>query len=519
MSAAPPCLAEPLASPSDSAADAPRPTAPSPVVPVLLLAALFALPLVVALRPIGKPVIDPDVWWHLRTGQWVVEHHTVPTNDPFTTDHKPWVAYSWLYEVVLFGLYQSFGLAGVVVYRAAGALAVVGALYHLVSRRDGHFLRAVAWTAVGTLAIAPLFSERPWLLTIALTIFTTDVVLELRAGKATRLAWLLPAAFAFWASTHIQFVYGLIVLGLACAAPVLDRALGRLPPDTTPADSAAVCCSAGWRRLLLLGAACLLATLLNPYHVRIYGVVLEYATQPGPFRYVNELKAAEFREPTDWLFLALGATAVFALGRRRRLDTFEVLLVVLGGVLAFHARRDLWVLVLASLTVLSGTDRGPVPAAFRVRLNLRHGVAVVGLLAGFAAALAWGRDLSERRLHATVAEAFPARATEVVRERGYPGPLYNDFNWGGFLMWQLPQQTVALDGRTNLHGDERILRIGNTWAGGPGWKDDPDLAAAGVVIADVQTPLAGLLLTDERFTLVHDDPVARVFVRRGVPGP
>jgi len=43
---------------------------------------------------------------------------------------------------------------------------------------------------------------------------------------------------------------------------------------------------------------------------------LEYATQPGPFRFVNELKALEFREISDWLMLALAATATFALGRR-----------------------------------------------------------------------------------------------------------------------------------------------------------------------------------------------------------
>jgi hypothetical protein len=485
---------------------------------VLLLAALFAIPVVTTLRPVGQPVLDPDVWWHLRVGEWVAQHHTTPTHDPLAAGHKPWVAYSWLYEVVLYGLTQAFGLAGILVYRCALAVAAVAALLRLVVRRDDHFLRAALLSGAGALAVAPLFSERPWLLTILLTFLTADVVLYLRAGRPSGLTWLLPLAFIVWANTHIQFIYGLAVLGLACVAPVLDHGLGRRPAEATPADSAAVYGSAGWRRLLILTLTCTLATLVNPYHVRLYGVVLEYATQPGPFRYVNELKALEFREPTDWVVLALAAAATFTLGGRRRVDTFEVLLLGVAGFLAFRSRRDLWLLVMASLAVLAATGRGPVPAAFRVRLTLRRWLAAAGLLVVLAAALWQGRGLRPARLRDTVALVFPARAAAVVQERGYSGPLYNDFNWGGFLAWSLPHLEVVVDGRTNLHGDAHILRIGNTWAGGPGWQDDPDLAAAGVVVADVQTPLAGLLLRDERFRLAHEDAVSRVFVRR-TPGP
>jgi hypothetical protein len=92
--------------------------------------------------------------------------------------------------------------------------------------------------------------------------------------------------------------------------------------------------------------------------------------------------------------------------------------------------------------------------------------------------------------------------------------LYNDFNWGGYLIWALPRLPVALDGRTNLHGDERIFRIERTWAGGKGWEDDPDLAAANVVVADTNAALTSLLRRDGRFEAVYEDAVAVVFVRR-----
>jgi hypothetical protein len=110
---------------------------------------------------------------------------------------------------------------------------------------------------------------------------------------------------------------------------------------------------------------------------------------------------------------------------------------------------------------------------------------------------------------------FPAAAVRFVVGKGYDGPLYNDFNWGGYLIHELPRLPVSIDGRTNLVGDERMLRCGATWSGAPGWHDDPDLTGAGVVIGDVHTALASLLRTDDRFVKVFEDDVACVFVARG----
>src|SRR5262245_45654741 len=181
--------------------------------------ALYAIPLVVAVRPVGEPVLDPDVWWHLRVGQWVVEHRQVTDTDPFSQygQDRPWVAYSWLYEVVLWKLYEAFGLAGVVLYRAGMALAVVAAIHALVRRLERRFLVATALTGVAVLAVAMLFSERPWLFTILFTTLTVHAVVALRDEvPEPRWIWGLPIVFLSWANLHVQFVYGLLVLWVAC---------------------------------------------------------------------------------------------------------------------------------------------------------------------------------------------------------------------------------------------------------------------------------------------------------------
>lgn len=142
------------------------------------------------------------------------------------------MAYSWLYEVAVYSLHAAFGLTGIVLFRMALSLAVVAAIFALVHRLEAppDCRRAVR---LATLAIAMLFSERPWLFTVLFSTLTLHAVLALRDEQRPppRWIWSLPLIFIVWANCHIQFVYGLLLLALAClahaAAAVVRRPLRR----------------------------------------------------------------------------------------------------------------------------------------------------------------------------------------------------------------------------------------------------------------------------------------------------
>ncbi len=428
---------------------------------------------------------------------------TVPATDPFSQHGletgKAWIAYSWLYEVVFYLLYQGLGYSGIFLGRAVLTLAVVAVLHRLIARRESRFVVATGLMGAALLAMLPLLTDRPWMFSILFSALTLDVILDLRNGLPVRRIWLLPLLFALWANIHIQFVHGLFLLGLACVAPLLDHLRGQpLMPR--------------WRTLVAVTAACALATLATPYHVHLSGVVLEYGTHHVPHQLVAEFQALEFRSFWDWSVLALGAAGAFALGRKHNLSAFDVLLFVAGAWFTFRSRRDLWLLVLATFAVVPGTRPGPlaVPVFWPTwRQAVAVAAVVLPLLAGY-----WHYADTDGNVRATLEERYPAKAVAFVREQGCRGPLYNAFDWGGYLIWELPELPVAMDGRTNLHGDARIARAQASWLGQPGWEDDPELAAAGVVIADVSAPLASLLRLDPRFRVAYEDNVAVVFVAR-----
>jgi hypothetical protein len=122
------------------------------------------------------------------------------------------------------------------------------------------------------------------------------------------------------------------------------------------------------------------------------------------------------------------------------------------------------------------------------------------------------RQLSEPELNRFIERHFPAGAVRFINHNKLVGPLYNNLDWGGYLIWSLPGLPVSMDGRTNLHGERRIERSLATWGGYGGWDSDPELMNSRLVIADSERPLTSLLRIDPRFKLVYEDTTSAVFV-------
>lgn len=471
---------------------------------LVLLTVLYLLP---GLQ-VFVPVIDPDIWWHLRTGEWIIEQGAVPWTNPFSSygSDKLLVAFSWLFEVFMYSLHRSFGLWGIVLYSLIFSLLIAVTLHRLVRKYTLPFAGEIALTAAGLLAMKPLMSPRPWLFTILFFILELDILFTVRqSGNLRKLLW-LPPLFMLWANFHLQFVYGLFVLGLATLEPLLERLYQRH-------DSY----KEGWQKsfcfFFLVTLACGAATLVNPYHVFVYQPVFFFIEQRGFFDYIIEMRAPTFRGPWDWFMLATVLGAVFSLGWWREKRPFLLLLLLTGAFLSFRARRDVWFVVVSSVGVIAVTCGGRVGDDPFAITRLRVAVVAVMIIVVLAI-VSVTKDLSEEHLQQVVAESYPATAAAFVEEHKYAGPLYNHFNWGGYLLWRLPHLSAIIDGRGNVHGDKRVLDFQATWEGKQGWADDPNLATSQLIIANVNFPLASLLRFDARFELVYEDKIAAVFVAR-----
>lgn len=444
-------------------------------------------------------VADPDIWWHMRVGEWILQHHAVPHVEIFSRGlaGTHWLAYSWLFELLALKLFQWFGVVGIVGYSAGMVLAIAVALRHLIHRLQADFTLTALLTFVAVWSLNHLYTPRPWMLTILFFVLELDILMHARrTGRLRELAW-LPLIFMLWANVHIEYIYGLFLLGVAFAESAAAR--WRMGADTRVP-------------LVAMGGtllACVLATLVNPFGWGIYGVVYNLMTQGGGLTQVSEMQAIPFRNITDYCFLFFALAATGALAWRRRFPIFESGLLLFATVMAFRSQRDAWLIAIAAATILGSLVTVRRSATAQVP---RFAAACAAILAACIVLACFPlMGVSKTVLNSQISNVLPKRAVDAIRANDYPGPIFNDFNWGGYLIWAL-RQPVAIDGRTNLYGNAGMNRSIATWNAQPNWSTDPQLMSAGTVIGPVTSPLIQVLRTDPRFKLVYEDKLAAVFI-------
>jgi len=455
-----------------------------------------------------RSMIDPDIWWHLRVGDWILQNHAFPHVGIFSQhaqDHS-WMAYSWGFEVLMAWLFRLGGLAAIPLALAFFRAVIAFTLFSTLLKISGRF-----WTAwlLATFAMFPLASVlvmRPVLFSIFF--FTVELGLIFaarRAGSIKPLYW-LPLIFLVWANTHIQFVYGLAVLGLFVVCDLATRALNQerfawmsIRPIGVPAS-----------RVLLILVASFVATLIGPYWGEVYLVILRYTRNTSQYNQISELVALAFRMYSDYFIVILLMVACFFVGRRR-FDLFSSALLLISAMVSFRSNRDAWFLSLVACAIIA---EGP---ATEVQLETRfvHWQYATALVLAIAAAFGYARNvgLTPDNLVGPIDEMYPVRATEFVRSHRLPGPIYNSFDWGGFLIFNLREYPVSIDGRNDFYGPRLFARMQNTTAG-IDWRTDSDLAKANLVLIQKSEPLATVLASQSGYTLVYSDHVAAVFVRK-----
>lgn len=455
------------------------------------------------------PVDDPDLWWHLRTGQWILQHGYVPMVDTFSTYGmgKPWIAYSWLFEIIIYVIYSMSGLIGIVIFTMLMSLLIALTVHALIRRAQLPFVIEITLMAVALGSMKPVISPRSWLFSILFFAVELLVVFNVRRSGKTILLWTLPPLFAIWANFHIQFIYGLAVIGFLLAEVIFNR-FYHPKPVTKPSASIQLA------PLFGVAIASILAIFLTPYHYHLLRPILEISTQTGAFLNVSELHPLFFRSPADWFVLGLTLIAVFVLGWERKWQMFPLLLLLMGVALGFRARRDAWVVVLTAVAIV-GYFRSFDASKDEFSITKPRILGIAAAILFFAYLIGDYRGITKQRLQIFVEQRFPAKAVDFIIENRLSGPLFNNFDWGGYLIWRLHNLPVSIDNRMNVHGDDRIERSLATWAGYEGWRKDPELATARLVVAELWRPLVSLLRADPRFKLVYQDSTAAVFVAAG----
>ena len=455
-------------------------------------------------------VIDNDIWWHLKVGDWMVEHLAVPHTGILsrTAANRPWVAYSWGYEVLMSFAYKWFGLMGIGLYGTLLTIAVAAAVYWMLQRISGRFWVSLVLAAV--VCSAFLFNGMPRPVFFSMVLFCVMLALMVeanRTGRVETLYW-LPLIFFVWANLHIQFIYGLFLVGLLLASTFALRmanfwgiAPSFLPPATLPVLP-----------LAAVFAACVAVTLVGPNFYHPYSAVYEYSKAKFSYNVIIELQPLSFRGYSHYAELLLTAFGFFAVGWRRKIDLFKLAMLTFCSVVAYRTMRDAWFIAIPAAACIADfpppeAERDPTP-------NWMESLGIAAVVGVLLLTMSRGTDFTPRGLDRAISSEYPVNAVNFLRRNPQSGPLYNNLGWGGFLMWYMPDYPVAIDGRNDLYGDELDQLFYASQSAEAGYATDPYLNEAGVVLLGADLPLARILTADPRFKLIYQDSLAVVFARR-----
>jgi hypothetical protein len=495
---------------------------------------------------------DPDVWWHLKTGDYILDHWDVPEVDPFayttprplTLDQKIGLRSQWLGQVAYHLAYRAGGgLLGVGIFRGLLIILPGVALFVWLRRRGMGPAAALAVVSLPALLLGiQMFYafERPQGLSFSM-VLGVIILLERARRKAAApgLDWsyaLLPAAMALWSNVHAGFIVGNMVLMIYAGAEALRQvyhAVRRGGGSGVRPVFFAVC------------ALSVLASFLNPnsYHLfaSYFGglasmlmkdlshtltgeggswvreVVLEY--KPLHYFY-TELRYHWL--VFYWVFTAVVYLSLFVkYWLRRTFDLAELLTVTLVVLFANMYARG----IMFSLTVMPlylGKTIVELRPAVRWKGVAR--VAVALLLALSVAFVTYSYRRSPHYYKPGVRDEwitpwYPALMSDFILRSGLAPPMYNYYTWGGFLIWSLyPRYQVFIDGRAidNLvsRTADAILKLH------PGWRPqmeayDINFVAIPVVFRESGhiIPLAVALAYDDEWELVFIKDNGALFVR------
>jgi hypothetical protein len=461
-------------------------------------------------------LFSSDVWWHLRTGLWIWQNHTFPRTGLFSQySDLPWIASSWGHDVLFAATYKLLGLHAIPILLMGLKVALAVVTFLLARAARANFWTAVILSATAQYVIPNL---QPVPAVLSILFFGLELALLVksrRSGDSSILFW-LPLLFFVWANLHLQFVLGLLLLGLFLTTLILEPALRNagvtlLSDRIQPLPLAKVGIIAG------LSFLCTIAT---PYTVHLLPNFVKALYSSVAFQYGAEMRAMSFRRPQEFLLMLLVMTAFFALGRRRSLELFELLALAAGTALAFRIQRDAWIAVLPAIAVLADgfhskqVERDDLKA---ISWQQKAFTAALTTIVLVAAAL---RLPDQGQLMNKVSETFPVKACDFITKNHLPPPMFSTYSWGGFLTWYLPDYPMAVDSRVDLYGDEILTSYFQVITGKERLDTNASLASAHTLLLEKQSGMADALVRipvlSSQYRKVYSDDLAAVFVKNQV---
>jgi hypothetical protein len=469
----------------------------------------------------GMLFSDGDTGWHIRTGEWILDHGAAPTFDLFsyTRPHQQWCAWEWGCDVIFALLHRASGLPGVAFFSVLLLCAISALLFRLIRRRCGNDLVALAFTGIAMLASSIHWLARPHLISWLFVLVFCHAVANAEEGNR-RLLWWLPLLTIAWTNLHGAFLLGVVILLASALGEVMEA-------FAEPASWPVVYASAA--PYVFCAAACVAASFINPYGWHLHAHVLSYLDDSKLLDHIAEFQSPNFHQPAFIFFegmLLLGLASLAWCWQRRRYAA--IVLIAAWAHLALVSARNIpffvffvapWIAVMVCdlarrLHGVAGLGRAAI-ALRQISRELRpmERIERVYLASGVAVALmACGFLFHYPKFDARFSpDQFPVAAVPAL-QAAQPSHLFTTDQWGDYLIYRLyPSIRVFADGRSDFYGDALMTSYRHLVNARYDWQAQLRRFGVDAVLLRPDCPLATVLKQAPGWKVLFDNGSAVLF--------
>ena len=474
------------------------------------------------------PLIDGDVWWHIRAGDEVLTTAHVPSVDTWSVvglGHR-WVSQDWLANVLMAALHRlgPWGDTSLSIVFGLVVVASFAILWSAIGLRSASagWLGRIAWLSLGLVLAGLVMGVRVQVLDLLLT--AAVIWLLWRYLVDPRGRWLLglPLVAVAWANLHAGWLLLFLLGGAVIVGETTDRLLGRTDGRARPLT---------WPQLGALQAALIasaLALAINPNGAALYSYPFDTLALGTLNRNVMEWFPATFDSVFGWLLagfvvLAVLPTLAFA---RHRLRTADAIMLVGLTLMAYQAIRFLLILgpvaaaiaavALSPILAATGFGRRLAPTLQRLAqprrgLAMTNGALLVLVLV-LGASVALLRSVPTAQAH-EIRPRFPVAAVDWLAAKDPAGRILNQYEWGGYLGERIPNRRIFMDGRADVYGDDALRMYADLIGLDVPPESVLDRFQITHVLFATRAPLATWLDASKAWRVAYRDEVATVWVR------
>jgi hypothetical protein len=454
----------------------------------------------------SRPISDGDFWWHLKTGEFILQTRSIPRTDfySFTNYGKAWVAHEWLSEAIFYLIYSVLGFnALILVFALLAALA----FWIVFKRSEAHSLIAGLAVVLGVLTVLPTIGVRPRVFTLLLaSVYLALLDRHMRDSESRAIWWLVPL-MALWVNLHGGFLIGFVLIVLTMIGIVIDSWTKSVKPR-------------GLKVLAMVLVGCSVAAVLNPHGIRIFAFPFEILLSPVQQKVVVDWFSPDFhqRELLPLALLIICSVAALALSPKRPRPS-EVLLFLATLFMTLKSHRHMAIFALVAAPLLASYSQSWLESLGFGKLFNRK------LVAGrfgwtsvlFLLPLLFFVVVVKNRVYIPLTQEparVPLEAVAFMKEGNLTGNTFTDPNiWGGYLIWAAPSNPVYIDGRIDMYGDQFVTEHVKIVYGLINWREPFDRYGVKNAIVSPRSVLARELRESGEWREVFQDGMALVFVR------